>query len=262
MAAGLSAFQAVSAGRPGATRIRELVVPSLAVYAEILIQNAHAGNAMTRGMLEFGTESQALRCECLIIPLERGNALLFAEPVGAQADLRRIAPEDQGLSCGVEAAFVAPGDIFARVNRPQVRNMPMLVFGIVQIFEPLLELDDLLGDQARAPGIVGRGLNAVPGIRCNEVTGAMYAFPRITLPPGVTDSEWCLALLEETGICVVPGSGFGQLPGTWHFRMTILPPMAQMERVVEQLGAFHVRLRRARAGPLHVSAPDLDVPGR
>lgn len=25
-------------------------------------------------------------------------------------------------------------------------------------------------------------------------------------------------LLENTGICVVPGAGFGQVPGTYHFR--------------------------------------------
>lgn len=29
---------------------------------------------------------------------------------------------------------------------------------------------------------------------------------------------FCLKLLEETGICVVPGSGFGQKEGTFHFR--------------------------------------------
>ena len=67
----------------------------------------------------------------------------------------------------------------------------------------------------------------------------MYAFPRITLPPGVTDAQWCLALLEATGICVVPGSGFGQAPGTWHFRTTILPPVEQIQQVVRRLGDFH-----------------------
>ena len=79
--------------------------------------------------------------------------------------------------------------------------------------------------------------------------GAMYAFPRIDLPEGVTDAEWCLALLEETGICVVPGSGFGQQPGTWHFRTTILPPIHQIEAVVERIGRFHVSFceRRGRA---------------
>lgn len=32
------------------------------------------------------------------------------------------------------------------------------------------------------------------------------------------DMLYCLRLLEETGICVVPGSGFGQRKGTYHFR--------------------------------------------
>lgn len=32
------------------------------------------------------------------------------------------------------------------------------------------------------------------------------------------DMFFCMRLLEETGICVVPGSGFGQREGTYHFR--------------------------------------------
>ena len=35
---------------------------------------------------------------------------------------------------------------------------------------------------------------------------------------------YCFDLLESTGICVVPGSGFGQKPGTFHFRY----PFAQL----------------------------------
>jgi aspartate/methionine/tyrosine aminotransferase len=94
---------------------------------------------------------------------------------------------------------------------------------------------------ARRAGILERGLNAVPGIRCNRVAGAMYAFPRIALPPGMTDEQYCLRLLEETGICVVPGTGFGQAPGTWHFRTTILPPAEQIEQVVQRIAGFHGR---------------------
>jgi len=33
---------------------------------------------------------------------------------------------------------------------------------------------------------------------------------------------YCLDLLENTGIATVPGSGFGQEPNTFHFRMAIL----------------------------------------
>ena len=96
--------------------------------------------------------------------------------------------------------------------------------------------------------LLEKGLNAIPGIQCNALTGAMYAFPRIALPAGATDGEYCLALLEETGICVVPGSGFGQLPGTCHFRTTILPPVEEIETVVRKLGDFHASFTRARGG--------------
>lgn len=64
------------------------------------------------------------------------------------------------------------------------------------------------------------GLNAIDGMTCNPSEGAMYAFPRVELPPKALDeaaameqtpdSLYALSLLEETGICVVPASGFGQ----------------------------------------------------
>ena len=48
-----------------------------------------------------------------------------------------------------------------------------------------------------------------------------------------------LALLEATGIVVVPGSGFRQKKDTWHFRTTFLPPEADMDSVIAQMGTFH-----------------------
>jgi aspartate/methionine/tyrosine aminotransferase len=108
------------------------------------------------------------------------------------------------------------------------------------------ERREVLEALRRKAEMVERGLAGVEGIRCNPVAGAMYAFPQIRLPPGTTDEDWCLALLEETGICVVPGSGFGQDEGTWHFRTTILPPVDRLEAVVKQIADFHVRFGRRR----------------
>ncbi len=108
------------------------------------------------------------------------------------------------------------------------------------------ERGSIVEDLRRKAAVVAKGLNAVEGIECKEVAGAMYAFPRIKLPPGVTDTEYCLALLEETGICVVAGSGFGQAPGTCHFRTTILPPMDEIEGVVKRIAEFHVGFCRRR----------------
>ncbi len=92
--------------------------------------------------------------------------------------------------------------------------------------------------------ILTEGLNGIPGISCQYIAGAMYAFPSIALPPGLTDTEYCLKLLEQTGICVVPGSGFGQAPGTSHFRTTILPPVDKIEYVVKQIADFHHQISR------------------
>jgi aspartate/methionine/tyrosine aminotransferase len=110
------------------------------------------------------------------------------------------------------------------------------------------ERREILDTLRRKAGLVGRGLNAVAGIRCNDVTGAMYAFPRIELPPGVTDFEYCMALLEETGICVVDGTGFGQMPGTAHFRTTILPPADEIETMVRRIADFHAAFVKRRRG--------------
>ncbi|XP_025031056.1 alanine aminotransferase 1 isoform X2 [Python bivittatus] len=55
------------------------------------------------------------------------------------------------------------------------------------------------------------------------------------------DMFFCLKLLEETGICVVPGSGFGQKEGTFHFRMTILPPQEKLEILLQKLSQFHAK---------------------
>ena len=53
------------------------------------------------------------------------------------------------------------------------------------------------------------------------------------------DTFYCLALLEETGILTVPGSGFGQAKGTFHLRTTILPPIEQMHTMVSLFQDFH-----------------------
>uniref|UniRef100_H2TVB7 alanine transaminase n=1 Tax=Takifugu rubripes TaxID=31033 RepID=H2TVB7_TAKRU len=90
-------------------------------------------------------------------------------------------------------------------------------------------------------------LNTVEGIRCNPVQGAMYSFPRISIPEKAVkeangqqpDMFYCMRLLEETGICLVPGSGFGQKDGTYHFRMTILPPTDKLKILLDKVKEFH-----------------------
>ena len=111
------------------------------------------------------------------------------------------------------------------------------------------EKDAVLSSMKRRALKLVDGLNALEGVSCNQPQGAMYAFPQITLPPKaiaaaeaagkVPDTFYALALLEATGIVVVPGSGFGQKEGTWHFRTTFLPPEEEMAGVVDRMATFH-----------------------
>lgn len=119
------------------------------------------------------------------------------------------------------------------------------------------ERDTILSSLKRRAQTVHRALNACTGVTCNEVEGALYAFPQITLPAKAVqaakdagkapDAFYALALLEATGLCVVPGSGFGQVEGTWHFRTTILPAEADMEGVMERFAVFHEKFMKQYA---------------
>jgi alanine transaminase len=103
----------------------------------------------------------------------------------------------------------------------------------------------------------------------------MYAYPRIRLPDKAIaaartrnqapDTFYALAMLDATGVvhypsptrrsytslslsltlrcaqCVVPGSGFGQVPGTYHVRATFLPQEDKFDSFVAKLATFHAR---------------------
>ncbi|CAF0921866.1 unnamed protein product, partial [Brachionus calyciflorus] len=58
------------------------------------------------------------------------------------------------------------------------------------------------------------------------------------------DMFYCLEMVEQTGICVVPGSGFHQRPGTYHFRTTILPPTDQIKSLLAKFEKFHLNFLR------------------
>ena len=93
--------------------------------------------------------------------------------------------------------------------------------------------------------LVVEGLNKIKGVSCQKVSGAMYVFPRVDIPEWIKkradengrgyDFQFCYELLERYGICVVPGSGFGQKEGTYHFRMTILPSYEDLEYFLKSL---------------------------
>ena len=79
-------------------------------------------------------------------------------------------------------------------------------------------------------------LNKIEGISCVVPKGAFYAFPRLHI--NGEDSVWVQELLKATGVVVVHGSGFGQVPGTNHFRVVFLPQVEKLKSAYDQIGNF------------------------
>ncbi|CAA7014208.1 unnamed protein product [Microthlaspi erraticum] len=80
---------------------------------------------------------------------------------------------------------------------------------------------------------IAQSLNNLEGVTCNRAEGAETA----KTPPGAFH---CKSLLNATGILVVPGSRFGQVPGTWHqMRCTILSQEDRIPATVNRPREFH-----------------------
>jgi alanine transaminase len=101
----------------------------------------------------------------------------------------------------------------------------------------------------RAKAVVD-GLNSIDGIHCKPSEGAMYAFPSVQVPQKALeiaaengqspDTLYALSPLEETGICVVLASGFGQKQGRIGFRTTFLPPEETLKKAIVEFGRHHI----------------------
>lgn len=92
-----------------------------------------------------------------------------------------------------------------------------------------------LGERAR---VTTERLNAIPGMRCVAPRAAFYALPQIALPPGRTDEHYVLALLRDTGILCVNGSGFGMPPDEGFFRIVFLANPQDLEQTYADIASF------------------------
>lgn len=100
-----------------------------------------------------------------------------------------------------------------------------------------------LADRAR---VTTQMLNEIPGMSCVAPRAAFYALPSVSLPPGRTDEEYVLALLRETGILCVHGSGFGMRPEDGFFRVVFLADPGELAAIYSEMAAFTAEyLRRS-----------------
>lgn len=102
----------------------------------------------------------------------------------------------------------------------------------------LKETQQIVDDLKLRAEVLHNAFENMEDVSCNKPQGAMYLFPRLLftheLYPDLyaransegdsIDEVYCTELLEGTGICTVPGSGFGQKRHHYHLRTTFLAP--------------------------------------
>ncbi len=99
--------------------------------------------------------------------------------------------------------------------------------------QPALEgdqshIDEMIKKLTKRRDLTVERMNAIEGVTCVKPGGAFYAFPQLHIEGD--DEEWVKGLIQNHGVVVVPGSGFGQAPGTKHFRIVYLPTEDVLEK--------------------------------
>jgi alanine-synthesizing transaminase len=78
--------------------------------------------------------------------------------------------------------------------------------------------------------------DSTPRVSCVSPRGAFYAFPRLEIPE--EDDVFVKELCLQKYVLAVHGSGFGQKPGTKHFRIVFLPDEQNLTKVYQSIGEF------------------------
>jgi alanine transaminase len=221
-----------------------LLIISDEVYQENIYAEGKKFKSMRKVVLEAGLEKRVALASFQSISKgyygECGRRGGFMELIGAW---------DQGVLDAILklASIALCPNLAGQIVTSMVMDPP--VEGDPSYKQFAQERDDILASLKRRSITLSNALNSLEGVTCQPADGAMYCFPNLVFPQKfldecaaankVADAEYCTRLLLATGIVTVPGSGFGQKPGTWHFRTTFLPSEEDIAGVTVKLTNFH-----------------------
>jgi len=223
----------------------KLVLLADEVYQENIYDDDGEFYSSKKGAIELGfVEEDAIE----LISFHSTSKGIFGEcgRRGGYMELQGIAPDVQEQILKLASSGLCsnvPGQIMTSlmVNEPKE--------GDASYESHVAEKKAIFESLKQRSKIAFEGFNDIPGFSCQKAQGAMYCFPSVTLPDKFIDEAkkndidpdamYAISLLNKTGICVVPASGFGQEKGRHGFRTTFLPSENEMKKVVESVGKHH-----------------------
>lgn len=119
-------------------------------------------------------------------------------------------------------------------------NTPVQKAGITALRGPQDSVSEMVNQLRQRRDYTVKRLCGINGISCTKPEGAFYVFPRIEKigSKWKTDMEFVLDVLNNAGVLVVPGSGFGQAYGSGHVRIVFCADMETLEKSMNNLEEF------------------------
>lgn len=214
----------------------------------------------TRQLLEL-----AARHDLLVIADEVYRELTFGEQPSPASVLAKETGTPVVTLESLSKTHLVPGWRVGWMRFTHAGRMPELVRAVNRLasgrlcsptpaqyaVRPALEgdrgfLDEFISEIRRRRDFVVEAVSAVGGLSCETPAAAFYAMIRADDAAGRTDERFVLDLLEETGVLVVHGSGFGADPKPCHFRLVYLADEEILGTVFDRLGHF-LRSHAARS---------------
>jgi alanine-synthesizing transaminase len=246
---------------PDVEEIRRLVTPATRALVVIDPNNPTGASyppEIRRGLLQIADD-----CNIPLLADEVYADLAFDGPVDALARLNPDAPVITFSS--LSKAYLAPGwrsgwlavgrterldDVLAGIKKladGRLCSTAPMEYAIVAALDGDRAHQQAFRDELRARAdVTTRRINAVEGLSVVQPSAAFYAMPQVTLPPGVTDEDYVLALLRATGVLCVYGSGFGTRPEDGFFRIVFLAPPAELSEIYDLIADFTGRFLESR----------------
>ncbi|XP_078367836.1 alanine aminotransferase 2-like isoform X1 [Oculina patagonica] len=222
----------------------KLVLFADEVYQEIVLTKEAQFHSCKKVLRDLGPEYNKFQLMSINsvskgIYGECGLRGAYLELVGFSKEVKRQFKNK--LSPHSSPSTIGQAAVSAMCNPPQPGDESYETF--------IKEKIAILDSYQRKAKITTSMLNSLEGVTCNEVTGALYAFPKIHLPRKAIeeaklenctpDEFYCWQMLEATGIAPVYGTLFGQKEGTHHFRFTILPSEEKVGPMFKRISKFH-----------------------
>jgi aspartate/methionine/tyrosine aminotransferase len=105
--------------------------------------------------------------------------------------------------------------------------------GIAALEGPHDEVQKMVAAFKKRRDLLVDGLNQVPGFRCVRPAGAFYLFPNVE-ETGMASKALADYLLEEAGVAVLSGDGFGRY-GQGFIRLSYANSIENVERALDRI---------------------------